>query len=115
MKPPLPQRIVCRTVVCFFLLITACTPNHFARVHLDSIALYYQDDDTGEVLFASSIDQYRFHQAREVEGGVWEVIVPRVAEFSYFYRVDKILVLPDCQTKILDDFGSKMCLFVSEL
>lgn len=115
MKPCLSLRIVFQTVVCLLPLITACTPNHFTRVHRESIALYYQDNDAEEVFFASSIDQFRFHQAREVDGGVWEVIVPRVEEFSYFYLVDKILTLPDCQSKILDDFGAKNCLFVSEL
>ena len=115
MKPPLSLGIVYQATVCLLLLITACTPKYLAQVTAESITLYYQNNEAKEVLFASSCDQYRFHPAREVEGGVWEVIVPRVAEFTYFYLVDGILTLPECQAKIPDDFGTKNCLFLSEM
>ncbi len=112
----LALKIVYHGVFIFLTLILAsCSPKHYVQVHDQSIALYYQNNDAEEVLFASSIDQFRFQRATKVEGGVWEVIVPREEEFSYFYLVDKILTLPDCQSKILDDFGGKNCLFVSDL
>jgi hypothetical protein len=114
MGHPLSLKIV---YLAFFLslLIAACSPKHYVEVRNQSISLYYQNNEADEVLFASSIDQYQFHRARKVEGGAWEVTVPREEEFSYFYLVDKILTLPDCQSKILDDFGAKNCLFVSDM
>lgn len=115
MKGRLSLKIVYQASMCFVLLLTACAPKHYVRVHDQSITLYYQNKDAKEVLFASSIDQFRFHRAIKVVGGVWEVIVPREEEFSYFYLVDKNLIMPDCKSKILDDFGSKNCLFVSDM
>ena len=97
------------------LVIAGCSPKHYVQVHDHSIMLYYENHEAEEVLFASSIDQFRFHRASKMADGVWEVIVPREEEFSYFYLVDKILILPDCQSRILDDFGAKNCLFVSDL
>lgn len=115
MGPRLSLKIVYQAFIFLALLITACSPQHSIQVHDQSITLYYQNNDAKEVLFASSIDQFRFHRASKVAGGVWEVIVPREEEFSYFYLVDKILLLPDCQSKILDDFGAKNCLFASDM
>lgn len=109
------MKIICHTFIFLALIITACSPKHYIQVHEQSIALYYQNNDAKEVLFASSNDQFRFHRASKMTDGVWEVIVPREEEFSYFYLVDKILILPDCQSKILDDFGAKNCLFVSDM
>ena len=99
----------------FVSVITACTPKHYIQLHEDSISLYYQNMEAEEVLFASSIDHYRLQPASRREGGTWEIVVPRAREFSYFYLVDKTLTIPDCQAKVLDDFGAKNCLFVSEL
>ncbi len=103
------------TLLFFVLLTTACTPKHSIQLHEDSISLYYQNKEAEEVLFASSIDQYRLHPASRREGGTWEVVVPRAKEFSYFYLVDKTLTIPDCQAKVLDDFGAKNCLFISDM
>jgi hypothetical protein len=102
------------TLLFFVSLNTACAPKHYTQMHKDSISLYYQNKEAKEVLFASSIDHYRLHPASRREGGTWEVVVPRAREFSYFYLVDKTLTIPDCQAKVLDDFGAKNCLFVSD-
>lgn len=103
--------------VLFILAIisAACSPKHYIQEHDESIALYYDYTGAEEILFASSIDRFQFHPAIKVKGDTWEVIVPKEKEFSYFYLVDKIITLPDCQFTILDDFGAKNCLFVSEL
>lgn len=115
MGPRLSHKIVYQAVVFLALLIAACSSKHYVQVHDQSITLYYQNNDAEEVLFASSIDRFRLHPASNVAGGVWEVTVPRAEEFSYFYLVDKNLTLPDCQSKILDDFGAKNCFFVSDM
>lgn len=115
MKLHLSLKIVYQASIFLALLLTACTPKHYVHVHDQSITLYYQNNDAKEVLFASSIDKFRFHQAIKGVDGVWEVTVPWEEKFSYFYFVDKILTLPPCQSKILDDFGSKNCLFISDM
>jgi len=97
------------------LLSAACSPKHYIQVHDESIVLYYEHTGAKEVFFASSIDRFRLHPAIKVKSDTWEVIVPKETEFSYFYLVDGTLTLPDCQFTILDDFGAKNCLFVSEL
>lgn len=115
MKPRRSLSVLYLAAVFLLLLIAACTPGYLPQITAESITLYYQNNNAKEVLFAASIDHYRIHPAREVEGGVWEVTVPRVEEFTYFYLVDGIPTIPDCQAKTLDDFGTKNCLFVSEM
>jgi len=107
--------LVYTTLLFITLLSAACSPKHYTQVHDESIALYYEHTGAKEILFASSIDRFQLHPAIKVKGDTWEVIVPKEDEFSYFYLVDKILILPDCQFTVLDDFGAKNCLFVSEL
>lgn len=97
------------------VLSAGCSPKHYIQVHDESIALYYQYTGAGEILFASSIDRFQLHPAVRVKNDTWKVLVPKEKEFSYFYLVDKVLILPDCQFTVLDDFGAKNCLFVSEL
>lgn len=111
----LSLRLACTTLLILTPLISACSPKHYVQVHENSIALYHQFPDANEVLFASSIDRYRLHPASKVKGDTWQVVVPKQKEFSYFYLVDKTLARPDCQLTILDDFGTKNCLFVSEM
>lgn len=110
MNPRLSLILACAT-----LLMSACSPKHYVQVHENSIALYYEFPDAGEVLFASSIDHYQLHPASKVKGDTWKVVVPKEKEFSYFYLVDKTLTRPDCQLTIHDDFGTKNCFFISEM
>ena len=108
-------RFVYTILFILALLSAACSPKHYIQIHDESIALYYENTGAKEILFASSIDRFRLHPAIKVKGDIWKVIVPKEKEFSYFYLVDKTLTLPDCQFTVLDDFGAKNCLFVSEL
>jgi hypothetical protein len=115
MSPQLSRILKGLVLLHLFLLASGCSPKHYVQVHEDSIAFYCEYPDAAEVLFASSIDRYRFHPARKVTADTWEVIVPRGKNFSYFYLVDKKLALPDCTFTSLDDFGARNCLFVTEL
>lgn len=101
-------------VVCLIAL-TACSPYHYTQINGDTISLYFTQKNANEVLFASSIDQFKTHPANKLEGDTWEVVINYEREFEYFYIVDGTVVLPDCQLTIDDDFGSKNCLFASEM
>lgn len=115
MRPRLSLIIAGMPLLILALTNSACAPKHYVQMQEDTIAFYYECPNAAEVLFASSIDRYSLHRARKVNGDTWEVIVPRVKSFSYFYLVDDKLALPDCLFTLLDDFGSRNCLFVSEL
>ena len=115
MSPEHSLSIAGTLLLILALLLSACAPKHYAEVHEDSIAFYYECPDAAEVLFASSIDRYHFHPAHKVNDDTWEVIVPREKSFSYFYLVDDKLSLPVCTLTVLDDFGARNCLFVSEM
>lgn len=97
------------------LVVTACAPKHYSQIQGDSIALYLEDNGAKKVFFASSHDHYKLHPAKRTESNIWKIIVPLKKEFSYFYLVDEILTLPECELTVLDDFGSRNCFFAADL
>ena len=97
------------------LSTAACAPKHYTQLQEDSILLSYENRSASEVLFASSIDRFQLHPATRAKGSRWEIRVPMVKEFTYFYLVDSTLTLPDCQLTVFDDFGAKNCFFDIEL
>ncbi len=64
------------------------------------------------VQFLSSLDGYQSHEAHRGLWGVWEIHIPADRHFSYFYEVDGSPIIPDCQFKEFDDFGSQVCLYL---
>ena len=115
MKHCLPPGASYTVMVLFVLLTAACSAKHYTRTAGNSVTFYYENSTAKEVMFASSIDQYNYHPAKIIRDDVWEVTVPLEKEFDYFYIVDGVITLPDCQLSVTDDFGSKNCLFVSGL
>lgn len=111
----LERRIVFMAMIIFLQLTTGCAQKHYVQINDQSIALYLYNPNAKEVVFASSIDRFQLHSASKEKDNIWLVTVPRKSEFSYFYLVDKIPTFPDCQLTVLDDFGSKNCLFISEM
>lgn len=113
MKHYLFQGTTWAALLFFSLLTVACSPKHYTQTRENSVSLFYEHSNVNEVIFASSIDQYKPHPAKIVKDNVWEVTVPIEEEFSYFFIVDGQVTVPDCQLTVMDDFGSKNCLFVS--
>lgn len=113
MKPSTCLPIAGTATVLLMLITAACAPTHHVQIHENFINLYLEHNSAEEVLFASSIDQYQLHPAARIKTNVWAVTVPYTKEFSYFYLVDKTPTLPACQLTVLDDFGSKNCLFAA--
>jgi len=109
------QKASCTLIVLFSLFTAACSPKHYAIQKGEVLSLYLEEDKAKEVFFASSLDHYQRHPAARLENGIWEMTVPSHREFEYFYLVDGVVTLPECQLTIRDDFGSKNCLFVSSM
>ena len=97
----------------FFLLLfsSGCARQHLVKVHGDSLTFYYRDAQAKEIIFASSQDNYQYHHATRGPKNIWQVTVPLQNEFTYFYIVDGVVILPECPDTVLDDFGSKNCLY----
>ena len=79
----------------------------------DSVKLSLWLPAAGRVEFASSVDNYRPHEAHNFFGH-WEITVPARVEFRYFYIVDGKVYVPDCRFKEKDDFGAMNCLYLPE-
>lgn len=115
MKHCISQVLSGAVLTIFILFTTACSPKHYTLARGNTLSLYFRQAKANKVIFASSIDQYQYHPATIAQDGVWEVTVPIQNEFAYFYIVDDVVTLPDCQQTVKDDFGSRNCLFVSSM
>ena len=103
------------TILLLSLIISACAEKHYSKLQGDEIAFYYKDTEAQEVLFASSRDNYKFLAAREDMKHLWEVSIPAGEDFAYFYVVDGVITRPDCDFTENDDFGSKNCLYITDM
>ena len=102
-------------VTALALLLSGCAEEHHIRSADDHVVLYYKNRDAQEVLFASSIDRFTYHQAQKTDRSTWVIKVQQFPEFSYFYVVDGVVTLPNCDMKIDDDFGGQNCFFISSM
>lgn len=100
-------------LLILILFITGCAKQHSVEVNGDSLLFNYSDAEAKEIYFASATDHFHSHPAIKGSGDVWQVTVPLAKEFVYFYIVDGVVTVPDCPNTVLDDFGSKNCLYVS--
>ena len=103
------RRFAC-LALCAVFLLAGCA-RHYYREEADRVHLYLKDDRAAEVQFASSLDGFGLHPAQNVDAGTWRTTVPNTGEFRYFYRVDGRVLLPGCEYREMDDFGSYNCLY----
>lgn len=97
-----------------FLLLAGCV-THYYTMGDDRVNLFLKIPNARVVYFASSLDQYKFHPAKKMDSGIWEITVPSAHEFRYFYMVDGAVYLPDCKLKEKDDFSAENCIFVPDI
>lgn len=97
-------------IITILIFFCGCA-THYHKQNADSVALYLKAPNADDVQFVSSIDAFQPHQAKKGSNQTWEISVPVVAEFRYFYIVDGSVHLPDCRFREKDDFGSENCLF----
>lgn len=102
-------------LIILAFLVTACAQKHYSQMHGDRVSFYYKDKKANEVLFASSLENYKFLAARENNKHLWKVTVPAGKDFSYFYVVDGVIILPECAYTEYDDFGSRNCLYIADM
>ncbi len=98
------------SVIAVFLLLSGCA-GHFYKIEGSDVHLYLRAPDGATVLFASSLDGYRFHEAKKDKKGLWQVALPAGREFRYFYVINGKVFLPPCELKEKDDFGSENCIY----
>jgi hypothetical protein len=91
------------------LLTTGCA-THYYQVQGDTLAFTWTSPDAQKVTFACSLDDFKPHEARKVDGR-WVVSVPSGEPFRYYYVLDGKLFLPPCDLKENDDFGSAKTVF----
>ena len=65
-----------------------------------------------EVGRINSLDEYKLRKVKKKGTGIWEISVPGDLEFRYFFMVDGVVYLPECEYREADDFGSENCIFV---
>ena len=73
--------------------------------------MYLDSPGANEVMFASSVDNFRVHKAKPKSRGVWVVKELADKEFRYFYMVDGKMFVPNCRYREKDDFGAVNCIY----
>lgn len=92
-------------------LFTGCA-HHYYRLEDNSLELYLKAPGASSVVFASSLDGYAPHLASRAGRGLWVVRVPGDREFSYFYKVDGRVFIPECDCHEYDELGSENCVYL---
>jgi hypothetical protein len=101
-------------MVAVSLLCAGCA-THYYRIEADRVNLYLRMPEAKIVYFATSLDEFELFRTKKLESGIWEVAVPATREFTYFYKVDGSIYLPDCKLKEKDDFGDENCIFTPDM
>ena len=73
--------------------------------------MYLDSPGANEVMFASSVDNFRVHETKQESRGVWVVKELTDKEFRYFYMVDGKMFVPNCRYREKDDFGAVNCIY----
>lgn len=94
----------------FFWILDCAGP--FYRVQDEKVTFFLKLSDAQRIYFACSLDKYRLHKVKKKKAGTWEITVPAYLEFGYFFLVDGVVYLPNCEYREADDFGSENCIFM---
>lgn len=100
-------------VVLLSSLLSACAgKSHFFSQGDGAVTFYLRCPQASEVQLVSSRDRFQPHPATRNSDGTWQVEVRSSGQFRYFYLVDGVVVVPECEMSEMDDFGGKNCLYV---
>jgi len=97
-------------VLAALFLLSGCAA-HFYRVEGETVHFYLRNSDTTTVLFASSLDGYKFHEAKRVKKGVVAGDCPRRERIQIFLCHKRRGIFAPCELKEKDDFGSENCIY----
>jgi hypothetical protein len=95
--------------ILFLLSLTACSGHYYLKEG-NQVTFFLKRPEAQKVVLYCSMDGFAGHPATRVSGR-WEVRLPAERTFTYFYRLDDELYLPDCAARETDDFGSENCVF----
>jgi len=101
-------------MVAVSLLCAGCA-THYYRIEADRVNLYLRMPEAKIVYFSTSLEEFELYRTKKSESGIWQVAVPATREFTYFYKVDGSIYLPDCKLKEKDDFGDENCIFMPDM
>lgn len=93
------------------LSLTGCSSTHYTMSRDGMVDMYLKHDRAKEVVFASSVDNFRTHRLRKRNDDLWVMEGLADREFRYFYLVNGSVYLPDCYSRETDDFGSWNCIY----
>ena len=100
--------------IVLLILLFGCK-NHYYEIRQDKVFFYLNHSEAQSVQLRCSIDGFKEHPARRVEGSLWEASVPLSGDIRYFYLIDQKVYLPSCQLKEEDDFGTENCIFSPDM
>jgi hypothetical protein len=101
-------------MVAVSLLCAGCA-THYYKMNSDRVNLYLRMPEAKIVYVSTSLDEFALYRTKKLASGIWEVAVPATREFTYFYKVDGNIFLPDCKLKEQDDFGDENCIFIPDM
>jgi len=101
-------------MIAVSLLCAGCA-THYYKMNADRVNLYLRMPEAKVVYVSTSMDEFALYRTKKLESGIWEVAVPATREFSYFYKVDGVIYLPDCKLREQDDFGDENCIFIPDM
>jgi hypothetical protein len=93
-------------------LLGAGCATHYYEMNADRVNLYLRMPEAKIVYVSTSLDEFALYPTKKLGTGIWEVAVPATREFTYFYKVDGNIYLPDCKLREKDDFGDENCIFI---
>ena len=101
-------------VFSFAVMLTGCT-HHYHRIEGERLYMYLDRPDAEHVELRCDFDGFQKHRAQKNDDGLWEVSLPILNDFKYFYKVNGEVFLPHCRYKEMDDFGSTNCIFLPDM
>jgi len=97
-------------IFILFIVITACA-RHYVKQSESSLSFYYNGEKADKVLFYSDINDFTGKKFKKSEG-YWVYSINKPAdlkEIKFFYKINGKVHIPECEMKISDDFGGKLC------
>ena len=95
-------------------LLGGCATHHY-RIHTKggaaSATFYLRQTEARTVVLFASLNGFSPRTAMLAKG-CWVNSLPADREFTYFYKVDGEVFIPDCRYKEGDDFGQENCIFL---
>lgn len=91
-------------------LLFSCT-HHYFHNDDNTVRFYLKAPEARHVELMASFNGFTPLHAERAGNGAWMVAVPNEHSFSYFYRIDGQVSVPDCDVREQDDFGQFNCLF----